>query len=65
MKIKYIHISAPNTEKIHDTQKALKAAKGFINAMGSNPSQEEYDEIELQNFERDKKRGIIIEYRIL
>lgn len=59
MKIKYIHSSNPNKEKIYDTEKALKN-NSFI-----KKSQEDFDKLELENMERDKQKGYIISYEVL
>lgn len=48
MIIKYIHTSKPETEKIYDTEKALKN-NPFIHL-----SQKEFDEMELRRFKQDK-----------
>ena len=48
MVIKYIHMSEPEREKIHDTTLVLKN-NPFINR-----SQKEFDEMELKRFEQDK-----------
>lgn len=61
MKIKYIHCSEPETEKIYDTVKV------FNNP--NNPrvfkTQEEFDSFELKHFAKDKDQGIIISYEIV
>ena len=61
MKIKYIHFSEPETEKIYDTVKV------FHNP--NNPrvfkTQEEFDAFELEHFAKDKERGTIISYEII
>ena len=62
MKIKYVHSAAPRVEKIHDTEKSLKGCAGFLNAMGSQPTQKEWDEQELKRFEQDKAKGLILSY---
>lgn len=59
MKIKYIHISDPTIEKIHDTEKAFKNTPRVFRTQG------EFDAFELQLFERDKESGIILSYEIL
>jgi hypothetical protein len=59
MKIKYIHSSNPNKEKIYDTEKALKNNSFY------HMTQKEFDEMELENMERDKKDGYIISYEVL
>ena len=48
MIVKYIHFSEPATEKIYDTEKALKN-NPFIEM-----SQKEFDERELNRFETDE-----------
>ena len=60
MKVKYMHIADPGVEKIHDTVKSLKGCIGLIHACGSDRTQEEWDKEELQRFERDFKKGLIL-----
>ena len=59
MKIKYIHFSEPNKEKVYDTEKSLK----------NNPvismNQEEWDKHELERMKKDKERGHILSYEII
>lgn len=62
MKIKYLHISDPKTEKVHDTVVSLSIAPFIIS---NPPSQEEYDKQILANFERDLKKGTILSYEVL
>ena len=59
MKIKYVHSSEPNVEKMYDTVKALKN-NPFITL-----SQKEFDEFELQKIKRDKEYGTVLRYEIL
>lgn len=61
MKIKYVHISDPKTEKVHDTVVSLSKAP-FIS---TPPSQEEYDKQILAVFERDFKKGTVLSYEVL
>lgn len=57
MIIKYIHFSDPETEKTYDTEKALKN-NPFI-----NKSQKEFDEMELEKFQKDKDAGYILRFQ--
>jgi hypothetical protein len=59
MLIKYVHWSEPETEKIHDTEKALKN-NPFI-----NETQEEFDAFTLEKFAKDKDGGLILSYEII
>jgi hypothetical protein len=59
MKIKYIHSSEPSKVKIYDTGKALKN-NPFIER-----TQSDFDEMELANMERDKRKGLILSYEIM
>ena len=59
MKIKYIHKSNPNMEKIHDTEKA-KRNNPFI-----HKTQEEFDKFTLRLLEKDKANGYILSYQII
>lgn len=68
MLIKYKHVSNPKTEKIHDTEKAYKNmewARSDPNTKLYNKSQAEFDKIYLDIFERDKARGIVLDYEII
>ena len=56
MIIKYIHFSEPETEKTYDTEKVLKN-NPFITL-----SQEEFDEMELERFQKDKDVGYILRF---
>lgn len=59
MKIKYIHVSDPTTEKIHDTERAFKNSPRVFRTQG------EFDVHTLQLFERDKESRIVLSYEIL
>jgi hypothetical protein len=65
MKIKYVHISNPSVEKVYDTTRGLRGCEGLLSNLGSFPSQEEWDRSELFNFERDRQRGLILQYEIV
>ncbi len=65
MKIKYIHISDPEAERVHDTERAMRNNMGMIRAFGGNPSQEVWDRFELEKFEQDKEKGLILRYEVL
>lgn len=59
MKIKYIHVSDPTIEKIHDTEQAFKNPPRVFR------TQEEFDAHTLKLFERDKEKGIILSYEVM
>lgn len=59
MKIKYIHYSEPEAEKVYDTERAFKNSPSVFK------TQEEFDTFELKHFAEDKVRGIIISYEII
>ena len=59
MLIKYVHASEPETEKTYDTVKALKN-NPFITLF-----QNEFDEMEMYRFEKDKKNGVITWFEIV
>ena len=65
MKVKYMHIADPGVEKIHDTVKSLQGCIGLIHACGSDRTQEEWNQEELQRFERDLQKGIILSYEVI
>lgn len=59
MKIKYTHTSEPNMEKIHDTE-LVKKNNPFIHF-----SIEELDKITLEQFQKDKEKGMILSFEVL
>lgn len=59
MKIKYVHFSEPENEKIYDTEVALKRNPSI------HKTQEEFDQFELRHMERDKSKGYILSYEII
>lgn len=65
MKIRYVHSSNPEVEKIHDTEKSLQGCIGLIHSFGTDRTQEEWDRHELNCFERDKTKGIILSYSVI
>ena len=65
MKIRYVHTSEPEVEKIHDTEKSLKGCIGLIHSLGSDRTQEEWDQHELKCFERDLKKGLVLSYSVI
>lgn len=65
MLIRYIHAADPKKEKVHNTQKAYRNSSWIFTATNSQISQEEYDQTELSNFKRDKKKGLILSYTVL
>lgn len=68
MKIKYVHASAPNTVKVHDTVVSLSKDNYYLMVVPTymgKPSQEEYDKQILANFERDRKKGVVLSYEVL
>lgn len=68
MLIEYIHKSEPNKIKIHDTEKAYKNMAFAIADPDTKlykKTQLEFDNITLDSFKRDKKRGAILYYKIL
>jgi len=65
VKIEYVHSADPGAVKIYDTEKSLKGCAGLLNMMGLAPTQEEWDKQELSAFERDMKRGLVLQYNIV
>lgn len=59
MKIKYIHFSEPNKEKIYDTEVALRKNPFY------RMTQEKFDELELKHMEEGKEKGHILSYEIV
>lgn len=62
MKIKYRHVSDPSVFKEFDTHIEFAT---MPNIFKENKAQLEYDEFMLNKLEKDKKRGIILEYCIV
>lgn len=65
MIIKYVHASAPDVTKIHDTEKSLKGCTGILGSMGIRQTQERWDQFELDRFKLDKEKGLILSYSVL
>ena len=59
MIIEYIHASAPDEIRHHDTEKTLRN-NSFIKM-----SQEQFDEFEFGRFAADAKSGLIISFKII
>ena len=59
MKVKYVHFSEPDKEKVHDTEIVLKKNR-FI-----TKTQIDFDEFTLKKFKADKEKGYILSYEIL
>ena len=59
MKIDYVHFSSPDIKKEYDTVVALK----------NNPyvkmSQDDFDKMELEHMEKDRKNGYILSYEVV
>lgn len=60
--MKYRHISAPSVLKEYDSHIAFLALPDIFRG---NRTQSEFDEFERRHFERDKKKGIVLEYSII
>lgn len=66
MKIRYRHISDPNTDKIHDVEKAWVETRNFVHAItGEKHTLKQFEEQTLKNLERDKRYGVILEYEVI
>ena len=68
MKIKYVHFSEPEKEKVFDTQNSYRDHLNFVRLFfpGENPkTPKEWDAFELSKLERDLKRGHILSYQIV
>lgn len=63
MKIKYTHISDPETEKIHDTAIAFAKLPPIFRSV--NNTQAKFDNHTLDLLKRDKERGVILSYEII
>ena len=62
MKIKYRHVSDPSVLKEFNTHIEFVI---MPNIFKGNRTQLKYDEFMLNKLERDKKRGIVLEYCIV
>lgn len=65
MKIRYRHYHTPDVVKIYDTEKSLKANEGFFRMLGEVPTQEKFDEHELELLKRDQERGVILWWEVV
>lgn len=66
MKIKYVHISDPNTEKVMDSRKQQREDEIIGRIFRSErKTPEEYDRYLLEKLEKDKTKGLIIRYEIV
>lgn len=63
MKIRYIHISAPETVKVHDTALSLRGLRNTCFYDGQ--TQEEWDDFTLRQMAADKAKGFILDYEVL
>ena len=59
MIIDYVHFSSPNVKKAYDTVIALKANPSI------KMSQDDFDKMELEHMERDRKKGYILSYEVI
>ena len=65
MKIKYIWHDKPHVEKVVDTERTLRGCAGLNRMMHFEPTQQEWDEIELRNMKRDHERGLVLRYEVI
>ena len=68
MKIKYIHFSEPQKEKIFNTQQAYKNMQFAINDTNTKlykKSQKEFDKMYQEIFAEDKEKGVVLSYEII
>lgn len=66
MKIKYVHSSDPNTEKVMDSRKQQREDEIGGRIFGSErKTPEEYDRYLLEKLEKQKAEGRIIRYEII
>ena len=59
MIIDYVHFSSPNVKKAYDTVIAFKANPSI------KMSQDDFDKMELEHMERDRKNGYILSYEVV
>ena len=64
MIVKYRHISEPDIEKFHNTERAFKNLYNPMNPYRFK-TQEEFDAFTLRHLAKDKENGIIISYEVM
>jgi len=65
MRVQYTFANAPKTTRVYDTQISLLRYSGLPRPGKPLPSQAEWDRRELRHFEQEKKKGLILDYRII
>lgn len=66
MKIKYVHSSNPNTERVMDSREQQRKDENIGRIFGSEcKTPEEYDRYLLEKLEKEKTEGRIIRYEIV
>lgn len=66
MKIKYVHRSDPNTEKVMDSREQQQKDELFGKLLNNKrKTPEEYDRYLLEKLEKEKTEGRIIRYEIV
>lgn len=66
MKIKYVHSSDPNTEKVMDSREQQRKDESIGRIFGNeSKTPEEYDRYLLEKLEKEKTEGRIIRYEIV
>lgn len=70
MKIKYRHIANTDEngyveEKIHDTEKSFRNCVSSHRVRSGEMDQEKWDKFTLEKFEYDRKRGIVLSYKVI
>ena len=61
MKVRYVHSSEPEKVKIYDTDKSYDNNL-FVTA---SKTRKQWVEEELGRFERDKQKGLVLEYEVM
>lgn len=64
MIVKYRHISEPDIEKFHNTEKVFENLYNPFNPYRCK-TQEEFDAFTLRHLAKDKENGIIISYEVM
>ena len=70
MKIKYVHFSEPEKEKVCNSVKLNERDTFFRRAFFTGPEdplkpQEEYDKYLLEKMEKDKEKGVLLSYQVI
>lgn len=63
MKIEYVWYTDPKRKRVYDTETSFNRCP--ISLKKSGQTQEEWDKQEIESFEKNKKRGLVLEYKVI